>query len=224
MNNDRNAIPKPMHVQVQELTAALEKALAQVKERDGLLDNARYELEAMKDNYTQARKDAKFFMNRGNKFREERDRTMKNVFFLEKKIEYIERKLGLDGMPGFDPNAVELDPEPFRRRRLEEGPPLPRAQYGGRQDQVNFAIQAGQDQMQELAQLREAQVQVARQLGIDNPDALFIDPPPAEVLLGEHRIVDDPAPLIEDVAYEANEQVMNRLLDNYRANLRRGGA
>lgn len=121
MNNDRNRIPKPLNVQVQELTVALERAHARVE----ACENLRQELEATNDHLVnridEIEEDRGYWKRSAMNIRRVRDGLMGDVLDLRNKIEAYEARHGLEEL--FVREAGFPNPAPDGPDAPRQGPP-----------------------------------------------------------------------------------------------------
>lgn len=162
MNNDRNAIPKPMHVQVQDLTAALDKALKDVKIRDEAIRKADDDIDFLRENVEHLRDIRDEAVRLRDMYRKERDKLINDFIVLHNRIGVVEQRVNMEDLPvPFripQQDVPEQDPfadvAPAPRRPAPQGLrrgaiPAPRGQL------ADNAIQAGVDRMQQVNAMME---------------------------------------------------------------------
>lgn len=179
MNNDRNAIPKPMHVQVQDLTAALDKALKDVKIRDEALLDADNKIDFLRDNveHLRLRHDEAYRIR--DMLWKDRDKVINDFIGLNKRLNLLEHRLGMedrpvpfripqDDAPEQDPFA-DVPPAPQRIRPVLPAPQRLNRQNMPRGQLAEQAIQAGVDRMQQVNVMMEMErlAQAVRQAEVE---------------------------------------------------------
>lgn len=145
MNNDKNAIPKPLNVQVRELTIALELALKKVNDYRVRLERADNENDDLQLKCEDLEENRNYWKNNALNLRKERDRIMGDCLEMNDKLRRLEER--------FNGGQIDIPPpglQPFEYRAPARPPaPLP---YG-RDVHVRRAMEVGAEQMGAMERL-----------------------------------------------------------------------